>query len=398
LTGADYTDASRQDEFYSYDANGNRVASHLHREGYITGPANQLLSDGEYNYEYNAEGSLVRRQDTLSGQVQLYEWDHRNHLRHITTYNEVGEVLQVSELTYDVFGRTIGHFSSASLPVSYERIGNIFVHDGEHVRTSFKGVLTSGQLNFVQTRRMLHGSRIDEIFAEESNETFEPSWTFSDHTVSVLGLFDDLGRIADLAKYDAFGNLALGSDANTLHTFNGRISEAPGNFVNIRARRYDTNTGSFISEDPLRHGAQDTNLRRFAGNSPIIRYDPWGLETQTYATEQAAAIAAIGSMWPKYQSGVEWGGWIVRTHNGRFAYTRPYEGTLTDCPIILRPQNDVAFYHTHPYKDDRNSDIFSEGDDETFWSQNIPVWYLGGGEGTIWQMTRDRKTKILKLK
>lgn len=39
LTSADYTNPNLSDEFYRYDASGNRLESHLHGTGYQTGPA-----------------------------------------------------------------------------------------------------------------------------------------------------------------------------------------------------------------------------------------------------------------------------------------------------------------------------------------------------------------------
>ena len=50
LFWADYEDF-QTDENYTYDANSNRTNT-----GYSTGDNNQLLSDGTFDYEYDAEG------------------------------------------------------------------------------------------------------------------------------------------------------------------------------------------------------------------------------------------------------------------------------------------------------------------------------------------------------
>ncbi len=63
------------DENYSYDDNGNRT-----NDGYVTGENNQLLSDGTYNYEYDAEGNRVRRVEIATGEITEYSWDYRNRL------------------------------------------------------------------------------------------------------------------------------------------------------------------------------------------------------------------------------------------------------------------------------------------------------------------------------
>ncbi len=46
-----------------------------------------------------------------------------------------------------------------------------------------------------------------------------------------------------------------------------------------RARYYDTATGRWISEDPERFGAGDTNLERYVGNGPTNATDPGGLQS-----------------------------------------------------------------------------------------------------------------------
>jgi hypothetical protein len=48
--------------------------------GYATGDNNLVLSDGTYDYEYDAEGNRTRRTHIASGEVTDYDWDHRNRL------------------------------------------------------------------------------------------------------------------------------------------------------------------------------------------------------------------------------------------------------------------------------------------------------------------------------
>ena len=60
-TGADVI-PEQVDEYYRYDANGNRTDSYLHGSGYVTGTANQLQeSDGTYNYAYDLEGNMIKQ-------------------------------------------------------------------------------------------------------------------------------------------------------------------------------------------------------------------------------------------------------------------------------------------------------------------------------------------------
>ena len=97
LTGASGGQAPT--ESYSYDSNGNRTNA-----GYVTGADNELLSDGTYDYQYDAEGNRIARwvpggfNETAPGQntgdtdITLYTWDNRNRLTSVTTYANYNDV------------------------------------------------------------------------------------------------------------------------------------------------------------------------------------------------------------------------------------------------------------------------------------------------------------------
>ncbi len=79
--------------------------------------------------------------------------------------------------------------------------------------------------------------------------------------------------------YDAFGNVQSESNPVVDHVFGftGRPwDENTGLYYN-RARYYDPLIGRFISEDPSGFASGDTNLYRYAGNSPTNLTDPSGL-------------------------------------------------------------------------------------------------------------------------
>jgi RHS repeat-associated protein len=85
-----YADNSTiDDDSYTYDANGNQFG---HLAGAI-GINNQLIYDGTYNYEYDAEGNRQRRVEIATSAVTDYQWDHRNRLTSVrdSTSNTVTE-------------------------------------------------------------------------------------------------------------------------------------------------------------------------------------------------------------------------------------------------------------------------------------------------------------------
>ena len=100
LTAADYT--TQADESYAYDANGNRTSG-----GATIGPNNQILFDGTYDYDYDAEGNLICKTEIATGEFTEYVYDHRNRMTAATTYSSGGIILEEVEFTYDVFDRRI---------------------------------------------------------------------------------------------------------------------------------------------------------------------------------------------------------------------------------------------------------------------------------------------------
>jgi hypothetical protein len=47
---------------YTYGANGNRT-----NPGYVIGPDNQILSDGTWNYSYDADGNEIGKVNIATG-------------------------------------------------------------------------------------------------------------------------------------------------------------------------------------------------------------------------------------------------------------------------------------------------------------------------------------------
>lgn len=81
LTAADHT--YQTDETYTYDATGNRTMT-----GYSTGGNNRLLSDGTYDYEYDAEGNQTKKTTIATDDYVVYSWDHNNRLTAVTFRDE----------------------------------------------------------------------------------------------------------------------------------------------------------------------------------------------------------------------------------------------------------------------------------------------------------------------
>jgi RHS repeat-associated protein len=266
LTQADHDDQA--DENYSYDQNGNRTNA-----GYVTGANNQLLSDGTFTYEYDAEGNRLKRIEIANGEITEYSWDYRNRLVGVVTKNSSGNVVKDAEYTYDVFDRRITKSVDADGDGVGEAVVERFVYDGDHIALTFDA---EGN----QTERFLHGTQIDQVLAQE-NANGEVFWALADHQGSVKVVLDNDGNIVNQISYDAFGRITDESNPSVdfRFTYTGRELDPETGLYNYRTRFDDPNTGQFINEDTIGFAGGDTNLYRYISNNPVNGIDPFGYRT-----------------------------------------------------------------------------------------------------------------------
>jgi RHS repeat-associated protein len=94
--------------------------------------------------------------------------------------------------------------------------------------------------------------------------------------------------------YDSFGNVITGSN--------------PFKLVRFGARDYDAEVGRWLSPDPLRFSAGDTNLYAYVANDPINLLDPTVLDYVTISgTPVSGTTAASGVMIRHYTEGSPFG-------------------------------------------------------------------------------------------
>jgi RHS repeat-associated protein len=283
LIGADHSNDDNPDESYSYDANGNRIESSIHGDGYQTGDGNRLLSDGTYNYEYDNEGNLIRRTEIATDNVREFEWDYHNRLVAVIDKDADGNETQRVEFTYDAFDRRISKAVNINPEETVDEVVTYFIYNASDVYLEFvdpDGTSSSDQP--VLEQRYLHGPGVDQILAQDNGDN-NVLWHLSDHHKSIRDLVDNNGTLVNHSIYNSFGSLISESDStfNTRYLFTGREFDEETDFYYYRARYYNQTTGRFLNEDLIGFGGNDSNLYRYVGNEPVSNTDSTGLILDT---------------------------------------------------------------------------------------------------------------------
>jgi RHS repeat-associated protein len=273
---------SRGDEGYTYDANGNRVESHRHVSAYMTGPGNQLLSDGVHTHDYDAEGNMIRRTEIATGAYRTFEWDHRNRLTRVVDATAGGTNVQDVSYGYDVLGRRIALTTDADGAGPEAPFAEYYVYDGAHIALEFVDADASGMAEQPTLRRRnLFGPGVDHILAQETVDLAQTQWMLPDHQGSVRDIVDDDGNVVNHVLYDSFGNLVAQTNPGeaTRYGFAAREFDAATGLQYLRARHYDPAIGRFISRDPFGN-IDGPNHYAFVGNQPATQVDRSGLNGQ----------------------------------------------------------------------------------------------------------------------
>ncbi|KLU02240.1 biogenesis of outer membrane [Rhodopirellula islandica] len=294
-------------ESYDFDAGGNRKSSGGASQS-SANTHNQLQSDGTYNYTYDDEGNTLSRTSISTGEVTLYEWDHRNRLESITEKtSSVGSVTQKIEYVYDAFDNRVGKRLDSDGDGDFDRDEAFVWTEGQTVLRAVDSDGEAASETFTLSSRYLYGEMVDQLLADEqyddgagpeistttaaatSGETY---WALNDHLGSVRDLVDNSGEIRQHVAYDSFGNRIVEQDydasgtaissshpdaIDALFGYTGRDWDADADLQNNRARWYDPATGRWLSNDPIGFAAGDANLYRYVGNGPTNAIDPSGL-------------------------------------------------------------------------------------------------------------------------
>jgi RHS repeat-associated protein len=256
LTDADHPDSQlsfNPDEFYNYDGVGNRETTHLSTT-HVVNELNQLLEDDSYKYTWDLDGNLgTKTEKANAANVTIYTFNTENRLVRV----DLPDSTTVT-FTYDITGRRIARTVN-NTRTAYAYIGNDLAV--EYDAANNPAILYT------------YGPGIDNILAATRNVAHY--YYHKDALQSVYAISDATGAIAHEYKYDSFGNIVVSNGScswNTV-TYTGRELDDELSLFFYRFRIYDSQSGVFISEDPI----LQNNLYSYVTNQPLSFVDPFGL-------------------------------------------------------------------------------------------------------------------------
>jgi RHS repeat-associated protein len=248
-------------QIFAYDVVGNRTSG-----GSVVNAGNQLTEDAQFVYEYDANGSQIKKTNKSTNNFTVYTYDTENRLIKVEDF-AAGNPTAVATSTYryDGLGRRIEKVT----PSETRR----YVYDGEDILLEYNETNTL-------LARYTHGPGFDEPFAmTRGGSTY---FYHQDGLASVTEITDSAGITARSYGYDVWGNLLeqTGTVENP-YTYTGRELDAESGLSYYRARSYNPTIGRFLSKDPAGLG-KGTSPYLYVDGNPATLIDPDGLQAVPY--------------------------------------------------------------------------------------------------------------------
>ncbi|WP_427885160.1 putative adhesin [Kribbella sp. GL6] len=241
---------------YGWDDSGNRTEVDATTARYDE--RNRLITDGTADYSYSARGTLLSK--TTGSVTESTKSDAFDRI-----VEQGGRSYQ-----YDGNDRAV---TAGGTNVQYAGLGDEVVADGTQTygRGAGGDVLSLAQ---GQTRRLL----------------------LSDGHTDITGGFDPadatLSALPDSRSYDPFGKELAATGLKYGVGYQSDWSDPSTGNVNMGARWYDPDTGSFISRDTVGYSggpSAGANKYLYGNADPLTNYDPTG----NYATDPYGPIKQV---------------------------------------------------------------------------------------------------------
>jgi len=245
-------------EIYTYDNVGNRLTSAATQGAWSYNKNNELQGYSGVSFGYDANSNTVAKTD--NGATTNYAYNAQDRLETVQLPDG-----NTANYSYDPFGRRIG-----------KKIGDVttyFLYADEGLIGEYNAV---GDFNKGYGWRPNGNWGTDPLLMVEDEEYY---FYHNDHLGTPQKMTDVDGDVVWSATYWAFGAATVDPEAMVLNLlrFPGQYFDEETGLNYNWNRYYDTNSGRYVSLDPIQFNGKDENLFRYCKNNPLLWMDFNGL-------------------------------------------------------------------------------------------------------------------------
>ena len=300
------TTGEKLTEQYTYYLNGNQKSKTSNGETttYEYDAMNRLVKENNTEYSFDDFGN--RASMTSGADTVTYEYDLNNRL---TESNEVsGGITKTTNYSYDNNGNQTIKTVMTTKPYSDQASKDYFISGTTNENIALYSYNCYNQLIEADTNGVVsnysyapdglrhsktvgentttfvydNANIVEEIASDGTNKYYrgfeiikndDNLYYIYNGQGDVTILTDNTGTTVTNYSFDAYGNQSEENEVYNPFGYRGEYTDEETGFIYLRARYYDTETGRFVSEDPIRDGL---NWYVYCNGNPIMFVDPSG--------------------------------------------------------------------------------------------------------------------------
>ena len=242
---------------------------------YTYDKANRLTGEtsGDYKhrYTYDKNGNMICRVTDRYTDASVSSGEELR-IGVLGTSNQATQNIKNSYAvycTYDEVNALTDVQSDDGMVASY-----VYNADGRRIQKTVNGVTTTHmwERDCIIGEKNANGDIMATYYRAAHLVASKQGDTVSTYSYDPHGSVVDFGGTS--YQYDAFGNQLTDTTADNPFRYCGEYFDSETGFIYLRNRYYDTVTGRFITEDPVKDGL---NWYVYCGNNPVMFVDPSGL-------------------------------------------------------------------------------------------------------------------------
>ena len=241
------------------------------------GPGGQLLQDDQWRYSYDEEGNLISK--TGKGGTWRYEWQGNGMLKKVTSPGRIE-----TEFTYDALGRRTAKIHQGKI-TRFIWDGNVPLHEWQYeLKDQPEPVVDDiGALHYEKPETVDEQALttwVFEIGSFSPKAKIEGDRQYSivcDYLGTPVEAYDESGERVWECALDIYGKVRKYEEMQDFVPFRyqGQYEDVETGLYYNRFRYYDAESGTYISQDPIRLAGSD-NLYAYVHDSNYW-IDPNGL-------------------------------------------------------------------------------------------------------------------------